>query len=63
MGNGFPVSALAGKREFMELGGLRTDESRVFLMSTTHGPETVGLAAYLAVAHEYRSWDVVGTPT
>ena len=23
MGNGFPVSALAGKREFMELGGLR----------------------------------------
>ncbi len=25
MGNGFPISALAGKRELMELGGLRAD--------------------------------------
>ena len=44
-----PVSALAGRRELMELGGLRTDASRVFLLSTTHGPETAALAAYLAV--------------
>jgi glutamate-1-semialdehyde 2,1-aminomutase len=49
MGNGFPVSALAGKREFMELGGLRTDRERVFLLSTTHGPETGSLAAFRAV--------------
>jgi glutamate-1-semialdehyde 2,1-aminomutase len=60
LGNGFAVSALAGKRELMELGGLRTDQSRVFLLSTTHGAETTGLAAYLAVQREYRSWDVVG---
>ena len=60
LGNGFAVSALAGRRELMELGGLRTDESRVFLLSTTQGAEQVGLAAYLAVEHEYRSWDVVG---
>ncbi|MFD4432981.1 glutamate-1-semialdehyde 2,1-aminomutase, partial [Nocardia sp. NPDC058497] len=40
MGNGFPISALAGKREYMELGGLRTERDRVFLLSTTHGPET-----------------------
>ena len=59
LGNGFAISALAGRRDLMELGGLRTGEPRVFLMSTTQGPETVGLAAYLAVAHEYRSWDVV----
>lgn len=61
LGNGFAISALVGKGELMELGGHRTDEPRVFLMSTTQGPETVGLAAYLAVAHEYRTWDVVGT--
>jgi glutamate-1-semialdehyde 2,1-aminomutase len=60
LGNGFAVSALAGRRELLELGGLRTSEPRVFLLSTTHGPETVGLAAYLAVAHEYSTWDVVG---
>ena len=61
LGNGFAVAALAGRRELMELGGLRTDRSRVFLLSTTNGPEVTGLAAYLAVESEYRSWDVVGT--
>lgn len=60
LGNGFPISALAGRRELMELGGIRTDASRVFLMSTTHGAETAGLAAYLAVERCYREWDVVG---
>ena len=61
LGNGFPISALAGKRELMELGGLRTDASRTFLLSTTHGPETTGLAAYLAVVDAYRERDVVAT--
>jgi glutamate-1-semialdehyde 2,1-aminomutase len=59
LGNGFAVSALAGRRALMELGGLRTDAERTFLLSTTHGPETTGLAAYLAVAHAYRERDVV----
>jgi glutamate-1-semialdehyde 2,1-aminomutase len=59
LGNGFSVSALAGKRELMELGGLRTDAARAFLLSTTNGPETTGLAAYLAVAEAYRQRDVV----
>ena len=46
MANGFSVSALAGKREFMRLGGLEhTDRPRVFLLSTTHGAETHALAA------------------
>jgi glutamate-1-semialdehyde 2,1-aminomutase len=61
LGNGFAVSALAGKRKLMELGGLRTSDARVFLLSTTHGPETVGLSAYLAVHREYTEWDVVAT--
>ncbi|GAA1988135.1 glutamate-1-semialdehyde 2,1-aminomutase [Isoptericola halotolerans] len=58
MGNGFAVSALAGRRELMELGGLATDERRVFLLSTTHGAETAGLAAWLAVHREYGALDV-----
>jgi glutamate-1-semialdehyde 2,1-aminomutase len=60
IGNGFAVSALAGKRELMEAGGLNTDASRVFLLSTTHGAETTGLAAYLAVSQAYAERDVVG---
>ncbi|MBB5922512.1 glutamate-1-semialdehyde 2,1-aminomutase [Actinoalloteichus hoggarensis] len=60
MGNGLPISALAGRRELMELGGLATDEHRVFLLSTTHGAETVSLAAFRAVAAAYRRDDPVG---
>ncbi|GAB06006.1 glutamate-1-semialdehyde 2,1-aminomutase [Gordonia amarae] len=59
MGNGFPISALAGKREYMELGGLNTDHDRVFLLSTTHGPETASLAAFRAVVEAYRTTDPV----
>jgi glutamate-1-semialdehyde 2,1-aminomutase len=59
LGNGFAVSALAGKQELMEVGGLNTDASRVFLLSTTHGAETTGLAAYLAVSAAYTERDVV----
>jgi glutamate-1-semialdehyde 2,1-aminomutase len=59
IGNGFAVSALAGKRELMEAGGLNTGAPRVFLLSTTHGAETTGLAAYLAVSQAYAERDVV----
>ncbi len=53
LGNGFAVSALAGKREYMELGGLRDYRERVFLLSTTHGAETHCLAAAIAVFDTY----------
>ena len=53
LGNGFAVSALAGKREFMERGGLRDSQERVFLLSTTHGAETHALAAAVAVMDVY----------
>ncbi|WP_431950967.1 glutamate-1-semialdehyde 2,1-aminomutase [Nocardia lijiangensis] len=59
MGNGFPISALAGRRELMELGGLRTDRERVFLLSTTHGPESSSLAAFRAVVREYTTGDPI----
>ena len=55
LGNGFPISALAGRRDILEYGGLNTDASRVFLLSTTHGPEVMSLAAYLAVVQAYPS--------
>jgi len=58
--NGFALSALVGRREVMELGGLQTDRPRVFLLSTTHGGETTGLAAGLATLDVYREQDVVG---
>ncbi|GHD21026.1 glutamate-1-semialdehyde 2,1-aminomutase [Streptomyces galbus] len=53
LGNGFAVSALAGRRELMERGGLRHSEDRVFLLSTTHGAETHSLAAATAVLQTY----------
>jgi len=53
LGNGFAVSALAGRREIMELGGLRSSDERVFLLSTTHGAETHSLAAAMAVMETY----------
>lgn len=60
IGNGFPISALAGRRELMQLGGLNTDRDRVFLLSTTYGAETSGLAAFRAVAEVYRREDPIG---
>ncbi len=61
MANGYALAALGGKREFMELGSIhREGAERLFLMSTTHGPEMVGLAAFLATMGVYRSQDVCG---
>ncbi|MGW5860577.1 glutamate-1-semialdehyde 2,1-aminomutase [Streptomyces sp. NPDC055239] len=53
LGNGFAVSALAGRRDLMEWGGLRHSGDRVFLLSTTHGAETHSLAAAMAVQTTY----------
>ena len=58
--NGFSVSALVGKREIMELGGWDHDRDRVFLLSTTHGAETHGLAAAMATLDVYLEHDVIG---
>ncbi len=58
--NGFALSALVGKQEIMDLGGIRHDHERVFLLSTTHGAETHALAAGLATIEAYQSNDVIG---
>jgi glutamate-1-semialdehyde 2,1-aminomutase len=59
MANGFAVSALIGRRDVMELGGLRHGRERVFLLSTTHGAETHSLAAAIAVISEYERLPVI----
>ena len=53
MANGFPVSALAGRREVMRLGGFADDADRVFLLSQTAGAQPWALAAMLAVIDTY----------
>ena len=61
LGNGFAVSALVGRRDVMELGGLRHSRPRVFLLSTTHGAEAPALAAACAVVRTYQEQPVVET--
>lgn len=53
MGNGFPISAVVGKREYMKI----FDE---IFFSTTFGGETVGLAAAAATIKIFMEHDVVG---
>jgi glutamate-1-semialdehyde 2,1-aminomutase len=61
LANGFSVTALAGKKEIMELGGLKHKKERVFLMSGTHGAENHGLAAALETMKIYEKEPVIET--
>jgi len=61
LGNGFAISALAGRREIMELGSIQHGRERVFLLSTTHGAETHALAAARKIIEIYQAEDVAGT--
>ena len=45
----------------MELGGIRHDRDRVFLLSTTHGAETHALAAAIATMQTYREEPVIAS--
>jgi glutamate-1-semialdehyde 2,1-aminomutase len=52
--NGFSACALTGRAEIMELGGIRREgEKKMFLISTTHGAETIGLAAMMQTIREF----------
>lgn len=53
--NGFPLSALAGRREVMRLGGYVDDADRVFLLSQTAAAQPWALAAMLAVIDVYQT--------
>jgi glutamate-1-semialdehyde 2,1-aminomutase len=60
LANGFSVSALAGRRDLMEAGGLDTEKDRLFLLSATHGAETHALAAAIEAMRIARDEDVAG---
>ncbi len=56
MANGFPLAALIGKREIMDLGGiLKEGAERVFLISTTHGCEMSSLGAFIKTIEVYQN--------
>lgn len=59
MANGFSLSALVGKREIMERGGLDHGHPRVFLLSTTYGTETHCLAASLRTIQILRDTPII----
>ena len=54
LANGFPLSALAGRREIMRLGGFAADADRVFLLSQTAGAQPWALAAMMAVIDTFQ---------
>lgn len=53
LANGLPLSALAGRREVMCLGGFAEHADRVFLLSQTFGAQPWVLAAMLAAIDTY----------
>lgn len=58
--NGFSACALTGRAEIMELGGIRrTGADKVFLISTTHGAETTGLAAMIATIDAFKQHSMI----
>lgn len=59
LGNGFAVSALAGRRDIMARGGINHDQERVFLLSTTHGAEQHALAAAIQIMQIYQEEPVI----
>ena len=58
--NGFSACALTGRADVMELGGIRRErEDKLFLISTTHGAETTGLAAMIATISEFKRHNMI----
>lgn len=60
IGNGYAISALTGKGDIMRLGGLEPEGDRkLFLLSSTHGGESIGFAALLATIEHFKQHDVI----
>jgi len=55
MANGYSVAAVAGRREVMQVGSIdQPGMERTFLLSTTHGAEMPGLAAFIETVRIYQ---------
>ncbi len=60
MANGFSVAALGGKREIMNVGGIKElGKERLFLISTTHGAEMCGMGAFIETVKFYKEHQVI----
>ena len=60
--NGFSACALTGRADIMELGGIRREgDNKLFLISTTHGAETIGLAAMIATIREFKQYNMIAS--
>jgi glutamate-1-semialdehyde 2,1-aminomutase len=60
MANGYAISAIGGKRRIMEMGAINKPHmERTFLLSTTHGAEMTGLAAFIETVDIYKDKNVV----
>ena len=60
IGNGYSFCALAGKKKIMQLGDIKQrNREKVFLLSSTHGGETIGLAAGNKVIDIYKKKNVI----
>jgi glutamate-1-semialdehyde 2,1-aminomutase len=58
--NGFSACALTGRADIMELGGIRREgDDKLFLISTTHGAETTGLAAMNATIQAFKQHNMI----
>ena len=58
--NGFSVSAVCGKKKYMDLGSItEKGKERLFLLSSTHGAEMSSLSAFSATSDFYRSHNVI----
>lgn len=60
--NGFSACALTGRAEVMDLGGIRKEGTeKLFLISSTNGAETTGLAAMMATIHEFNAHGMINS--
>lgn len=60
MANGYAISVIGGKRKYMEVGSTNKPEMRrTFLLSTTHGAEMTGLAAFIETVNVYKNRNVI----
>ena len=58
--NGFSFCALTGKKEIMDLGGIKNQgKEKVFLISTTHGGETHAIRAGIKTIEEFKDKNVI----
>lgn len=60
--NGFSACALTGRADIMEIGGIRNEgKEKLFLISTTHGAETTGLAAMIATIDAFERENMIAS--